>query len=474
MLLQKLFQAKMNNEQLHNQEQDPIQRDVQSESSRVRGRWEAIRQGISTAVDELRAKVEQLRPSVEQLDDISAINQVIAEQGDEVRKELDELAQLETLSDMEGGERLDPTHKVEVLAHRAGWTKTGEQNSVATARETFKQVEGGEIDIEFTADGVAVINHKSAVRKLTLEQFKERYPNHGTLEGWVDWMESDPQMAEKKFYLDLKGTEQDPYRLIEQLRSVGERMRIGSKDPRTVMLLLEARSLLCEEDKGPEIYLQVPDPMPPSAGVKNAAHLAEYVGLGENLEAMTDEEKERVSKMRPDGLHFFFHENLAKEIVSEAAGHGEYHPVSDENPSETSTPFPNIPIAYNLQQWRIKRFVEQAKKAGFKVAAGSSGSAESLERMITQWNVDIVMPNNPEEIPQSQQEIQAEKVATTQDIGLPRDQYKNEHGSRLKEGDLQKELEELVRSREDPKRVQYLIFALKVKTTNPIRQQFGI
>ena len=93
-----------------------------------------------------------------------------------------------------------------VFAHRAGWTRPErtsegmrEQNSIPRAKETLQEASGCEVDVGFTADGVAVVTHDS-VSRLTFEQFKKANPDHASLESWVGWFNTD-DLKDKELYL---------------------------------------------------------------------------------------------------------------------------------------------------------------------------------------------------------------------------------------------------------------------------------
>lgn len=287
--------------------------------------------------------------------------------------------------------------EVEIFAHRSGgWLKENVNhetkdekgaNSITGAMESFKKVGGCEVDVTFTSDGVAVVTHDN-VSGINFEEFKRRYPDHATLESWVEWMRQ-PGMEDRKLYLDLKGVDQDPFLLVRELQSLGERVVVGSKDPVTVFKALLARKLL---GSGPRVYLQIPDPLFPSVAVAYATNIAESAGLSGLDEDPASAEK--LNGLRPDGVHFYWPENLVKDAVAEVVKHGEFVPVTDSAKTETAVRFPNIPILHDLQRWRLRSFVRRAKAVGLKVMAGSAASAETMKRMV-EWGVDGIMPNDP-------------------------------------------------------------------------------
>lgn len=105
---------------------------------------------------------------------------------------------------MESGEAAQKD--IKIFAHRAGWTEKQRidgqihaENSLPRAKETLTKLGGCEIDVGFTSDGVAVITHDN-VSKLTFEQFQQKYPDHATLESWIDWYDAEG-MEDKQLYL---------------------------------------------------------------------------------------------------------------------------------------------------------------------------------------------------------------------------------------------------------------------------------
>ncbi len=307
-------------------------------------------------------------------------------------------------------EVVDRPRQVKVFAHRAGWLgrrkKNGDiydQNSLPQAAEALSIVDGVEIDIGFTKDGVAVVTHKNMSKK-SFEEFKKGNPNHGTLEDWVSWYKDGPGMDQKEIYFDLKTTDQDPYKLIKLTEELGSRVSIGSKDPNTIFRLLLARDLLNSQAK---IYLQIPDPAIPELAVEYANKLLDIVGV----DSEDPDIKSRKSRLKPDGVHFYWPQNVGTDITAEIKGHGRYVSVLDKTKNPDVVRSPNIPIFHDLQRLRLKRFVTLAKKSGFEVVAGSVASSEVMERMIG-WGVDAIMPNIPNESPilsDNQQRIEAPK-----------------------------------------------------------------
>ncbi|MBD3362894.1 hypothetical protein GF362_04200 [Candidatus Dojkabacteria bacterium] len=107
-------------------------------------------------------------------------------------------------------EQFDPFKEVEIIVHRAGFSRpetaedgsTIEENTIPRAIETLPLSDGCEIDLQFTSEGVGVVTH-DRIGKLTFAEFKEQYPNHATLESWVNWFKTD-QLSEKNFILTSK------------------------------------------------------------------------------------------------------------------------------------------------------------------------------------------------------------------------------------------------------------------------------
>lgn len=292
--------------------------------------------------------------------------------------------------------------KIDVFAHRAGFYKEGEtgpgaENTFERAEHSLRFVDGLEIDVDFTSDGVAVVTHSKLNKKsedgksqrINFEEFKQKFPKHATLESWLDWFAQDG-MESRKLYLDLKGTDQDAFQLLELVQQKGleGRVYIGSKDARTMVKMLLARKSLNLDAK---IFLQIPDPSNPEKAVSYARSILEQLGVSEP----------ELMNLKPDGLHFFWPENLIKDMISELVQHGEFVPVTDRS---VKVPwykrFPNIPFFHNLQRRRLREFIEESQKAGYEVMAGSAGSPSTMQRMI-EWGVRGIMPNVPDRVPDS-------------------------------------------------------------------------
>lgn len=356
---------------------------------------------------------------------------------------------------------------VEIFTHRAGWIVDGEPNSVVQAGEVFgKGVNGCEIDVRSTADGALVVTHENVSNK-TLEQFLIDNPNKVTLESWIEWMKQ-PELEGKEIYLDLKEGGYDPYKLIELVKDLGERVVIGAKYPDVVVKLLIARKILGSKTR---MILQIPDPAIPEVAVNYASNLANVVGLGSLPEGVVNED------IKPDGVHFYFPENIAKDLISEVRGDGESVPVTDKNKPKSARRFPNIFGLHNLQRERLKRFTQKAKAAGFKyVFAGSAESAQTNQRMIG-WGVNAIMPNNPDVLPVG---VKAVSIDNKLPISPPEDRGRNE--KKMVEANLEVEMMKLRKSKdaafgfipsEDKKRLDYLESVVKLKKGNSIRMQLG-
>lgn len=320
---------------------------------------------------------------------------------------------------------------VDVFAHRAGSRNTDldkspsliqqikeaktkqnhwEQNSIENAQDAFGTVNGAEIDITFTQDGVCVVTHDD-VSKLTFEEFKEKHPDHATLESWINWL-NQPGMEDKKLYLDLKGTDQDPFKMVEMIEQLGDRVEVGSKDPSTVIRLLLARRLLNTQCK---IHLQIPDPIHGAIAVRYAQRIVDITGM--DREALIKQGIDPEKDLKPDGLHFYWPEDVVKDIVSEMVKHGQFAPVSDQSipvDDKSFSRWKGAPIFNSLgkfiQKRRLRGFVRRAKQAGYDVVAGSTGSPQVMEEMI-QWGVDKIMPNDPNYVPTLPQRSRDEYVA---------------------------------------------------------------
>jgi glycerophosphoryl diester phosphodiesterase len=310
----------------------------------------------------------------------------------------------------------------EIFAHRAGFGPKEtrgkdiyEQNSIPRAAETLETSPGLEIDVTFTKDKVAVVTHDN-VNKITYEQFKTQYPSHGTLETWVNWFASNPDLKNKKLYLDLKGTDQDPLELVKLASQLGDRASISSKDPETVLGLLAARDLVIPDTSSPrnKIYLQIPDPIHPDISMGYVDNL--YANLGINRQSA---EVTGLAHLRPDGVHFYWPENLVKEIVTEVKRHGKITSSKKEARDLGISHLGNIPGLHRLQLERLKAFTAEAKKRGYEVVSGSTATAEVMAEM-TKWGVDIIMPNIPTHLPDS---IPPSPV--TKNITLPEDLHQN-------------------------------------------------
>ncbi|MEK7112879.1 MAG: hypothetical protein AAB875_06225 [Patescibacteria group bacterium] len=357
-----------------------------------------------------------------------------------------------------------------VFAHRAGWARPErtpegmrEQNSIPRAKETLQEVSGCEVDVGFTKDGVAVVTHDD-VSRLSFEQFKKANPDHASLESWVDWFTSD-ELKDKELYLDLKGTQQDPYRLIEAVNTLGDRVSIGSKDPQTVFKLLLARKLLNSRAK---VYLQIPEPVHPPTAVRYAENLLTNIGIRQ--EDLNEEEKALVSELKPDGLHFYWPENLAKDIISELSRHGDFYPAieaaSIRRNGRLASIVPNIVIFHDLQRARLEHFTRLAKQKGYEVVGGSTASPLAMKRML-EWGVDAVMPNNPEVF--INHLVPPYTPTEDRTVADPADRFI--HTKDVKEHDLNQELHS---SQTDETRKKYLSLAVRTKKISVIRQQFGI
>lgn len=294
--------------------------------------------------------------------------------------------------------------RVDVFAHRAGFYKEGEtgpgaENTFERAKHSLRFVDGLEIDVDFTADGVAVVTHDKLFRKgedgkkykLYFDEFKEKYPKHATLESWLDWF-SQEGMEGKKLYLDLKGTEQDSFQLLEAVQSKGlaDRVFIGTKDARTLTKLLLARKALDVDSK---IFLQIPDPASAEKAVAYARTILSKLGV--------DEKRSDLQGLKPDGLHFFWPDNFLKDVIAEFVKHGEFVPMTDRS---VKVPWyrrwPNFPVFYNMMQARIRDFVSRSQEEGYEVIMGSTGSPASMQRWIERGVVGV-MPNVPDRMPEA-------------------------------------------------------------------------
>ncbi|MBI3385164.1 LCP family protein, partial [Candidatus Gottesmanbacteria bacterium] len=359
-------------------------------------------------------------------------------------------------------EELAPSPTVRVFAHRAGFLETvislGEvktQNSIPRAKDSLTIVDGVELDLRFTSDGIAVITHDD-VRKMSFEEFKEKNPSHDTLETWVEWFKQKG-MEEKEIYLDLKGTEQDPYKLLQLVSDLGNRVSIGSRDKKTVFKLLLARKILGLKTK---IYLQIPDPIfnpfNPSGVLSDAENLGKTVGLEAKVNHADTEEQE-IYNLKADGVHFFWPENLWSAIWSEIQNNGRRVPVTDQSkiPGKIAV-FPNIPLFANLQKARLETFVKTAKRLGYEVIGGSTASPAIMQMMID-WGVNTIMPNDPTLLPGF-----LKRDDSPQNIPDPKGRFLNTRTD-LKEGNIVSE-----KTESDPLRTKYLKFASRLGSQQPV------
>lgn len=370
-------------------------------------------------------------------------------------------------------------NRVRLFGHRGGSWEAEErgrkeniaaQNSWERITRGLKSLGGVEADVRLTKDGVPVLVHRS-VKGMSLAQFKKKYPNHGTLEGLVDWF---ARRKGGEVYLDLKDAgEIDAWSLIELVAKLEGRVIIGAKDPQAVAKLLLARKLLGKE-REVKIFLQIPDPAVPKKAVEYAKHLVRNAGWRE--ENLTKEEWKMVKDLQPDGVHFFFPENLLKDLVAEIVGHGAWVPVGEKlrNSRAVVLPFPNIPLFHDLQRRRLKKFVEEALRAGYRVIAGSAAGKEINQRMI-EWGVMAIMPNIPDYLPpevvaqlkEKQTKDKAEKIQPPS----REERFRATISFRRKEP-TEKGLEE---GDSDSPRDKYLQLVRKMgKGVGPIRQQIGI
>lgn len=287
--------------------------------------------------------------------------------------------------------------RLDVLAHRGGMTLASPGNSIAAGKEAFAATDGAEIDLSFTKDGVCVITHKDT-SNLTFEEFKEKYPGHATLETWIDWLQM-PDMRDKKLYLDLKTTDQDPFKLVELVQKLEGRVHIGSKDTATVVQLLLARKLLGAKC---EVYLQIPEPLSGRLAVDYAQRVSEIVGLDKDELARLGVD---INDLKPDGIHFFWPNDVLQSLEWEKVGHAQFISEGDTSiPSDDeffvkwkSNPFFKL-IGHNwlgkwMQRKRILGLIRHAKQAGFKVIGGATNTPKEHEQLV-EAGVDMIMPNS--------------------------------------------------------------------------------
>lgn len=354
--------------------------------------------------------------------------------------------------------------ETEIFVHRAGWVVDGEPNSLKNATEVFaKGVSGCEVDLRVTSDGALVVTHEN-VKAKTKDEFLRDNPNHMTMESWVDWL-SGPEMSGKSLYLDLKDGDIDPFKLVEMTKALGDRIVIGTKNPEVAVKAMLARKLLSSESR---VILQIPDPLIPSVAVEYAKNAAKNAGLTELPFGVS------ASDLVPDGVHFYFPENFAKDVAGEMKGNGEFVPMTDKTKPEAAKRFPNIFGFHDLQRARLKAFTQEAKAAGFKyVFAGSAESAQTNQRMI-EWGVDAIMPNNPDVLPES---LKVE--VPVGGITIPEPASRDKSTMQMREGNLAQEFATVQdksvadMSEQESKRRIYLETAQKLKGVGALRAQLG-
>lgn len=230
-----------------------------------------------------------------------------------------------------------------IFLHRAGKHSSygHKENTVARATITGKhpQVDGFEIDVRLTKDGVPIVHH-DRVRGHDLASFRKKY--HGdTLAEWVSWLQKHPK---KSLYLDTK--ERIPIDLyFKIIAPVRDRIWIGSRDPWYV------RHLVMQKRKTKSnvlIFYMTWN----SIFAQTQVAVADYYF--------------RKHKARPDGIHAMY-----EEVT---------------------------PVGLRLIHLAlIKRLVTAAKKRGYMVSGGT-GTPSSVRKQI-RFGVDCLMPNHHDHIP---------------------------------------------------------------------------
>lgn len=310
--------------------------------------------------------------------------------------------------------------------HRAGWADGYDQNSISNLETTLikKGAKGAEVDIMFTADGVPVIFHSEKVRKdeggnlvegrdpskMTFEEFQKQCPDHMSLEGFGKWQEKNEALLKgKDIWFDLKGgnVNVDAYKLIQDVARLGEHAFISTKDPAEIMKLLIAKKLTGSKA---QISLAIPDPITSKISADMADNLMNVAGLKDVAELGEDADRQVVAGLKPDWVNFYWPEPLMLANKGEKAGHGEFVMYDDAEKPDSAGEYEGLAKLGEVGKWaskklrglrdrRLKKFVEQAQSHGIKVMAGSTESATKMDEMINNWNVDGVMPNNPNVVP---------------------------------------------------------------------------
>lgn len=372
--------------------------------------------------------------------------------------------------------------RVLTYAHRGGGMVKGQAESTWTAAiAALKFVDGLEIDCALTADGVAIVTHAKVSKKNSAE-FLSKHQYHMTLESWVDWFNNDPALKNKYIYIHLKTTKIDAYNFIKLLKPLGKRSSVGSIDPGVVAKLLIARKLLAAES---EIYLQIPSLVNAKATVNYANKLAKRTGLNklplnpENSEI----DKDFLNNLRPDGLHYYWPENILRPFVSNLSGDGVYISPSELKKMKAKNPgivakeglkgFANVKGLHTLQKRELRNFVIGAKHAGYKIISGFTASPELL-KLQADWGADAVMPDIPSLLPD---ELKINSKNSLIKISPPKNRFLASmqlQQSKQKKGTTLNQENPEHKKPQDPERIIYDKFAVRIKSVNPVRKFLGL
>lgn len=362
--------------------------------------------------------------------------------------------------------------KTELFVHRAGWRSWSDkkaliENTFSSAQESLshEEIVGVEIDLSITSDGKGWISH-SNTKNETLDQCKKDHQGEGSFESWLEWFSKTPELSEKQIYLDLKTTDQDPFLLLQTIQkfSMDNRVRIGTKDAQYAKELLLARMVLKMD--GTKVILQFPDPasLPGLDAVTSKAPIGivrsmfspnkeqdvkrssydekAYLDLANLYEEvfhtpLVYKGMKDLTALKPDGVHFFWPEDFRTAVKAEKQKSGSVVMEGDEsyvgNPAEVK----RVPGA-SLQEARLKRFIEEKKRDGYTIYGGSAASPETMQRMMD-WGVDVLMPNDPDNLPQTLKD----ETADVTDIPYPTSKIQEHDGSIIGKRTLKQSVDDL-------------------------------
>jgi glycerophosphoryl diester phosphodiesterase len=117
---------------------------------------------------------------------------------------------------------------VKIIVHRAGYANSHQENTFCGAKKSFSvdRIDGIELDLSYTLDGIPVITHKS-VSNINYDEFVKKYSDQNSLDEWVSWLNSSKEYSKKTVLIHIK-SESNVLDLLEILSNIPNPLILGS------------------------------------------------------------------------------------------------------------------------------------------------------------------------------------------------------------------------------------------------------